>query len=37
MKLFARHHGLKRPADKAYELPPQQFVGDCTTDRRFQA
>src|SRR5262249_62214402 len=36
MKLFTRHHRLKRPADKGYELAPQQFVSDCTTDRRTQ-
>src|SRR5262245_3398695 len=37
MKLFTRHYRLKSPADKGYELPPQQFVGDCTTDRRIQS
>jgi hypothetical protein len=37
MKLFTRHYGLKRPANKGYELASQQFVGDCTTDRRSQA
>jgi len=37
MKLFTRHHGLKGPTNKGYELAPQQFVGDRTTDRRTQA
>jgi hypothetical protein len=34
MKLFTRHHGLKGPADKGYELAPQQFVDDCPLGRR---
>src|SRR6516225_1504853 len=36
MKLFTRHHGLKCPADKGYELAPQQFVDDRPLGRRTQ-
>src|SRR5262245_4862282 len=36
MKLFTRHHGLKGPTDKGYELAPQQFVDDRPLGRRTQ-